>query len=115
MIATNEDALECDLCETYGIMNYRELPADRVALFACGLRQNSRIKLEMGNMDFPLETFLLASAVDRLSYLLWQNGRKDSEKPKSIAESLMRKKKDYEVYNSPEEFMEKLNKIKRRG
>ena len=32
-IGTDEDALICDLAETYGIYNYRQLPADRVAVF----------------------------------------------------------------------------------
>ncbi len=34
MIAVDEDALVCDLAETYGIYDYRQLPITRVAVFA---------------------------------------------------------------------------------
>ena len=53
MIQTDEDALICDLAETYGIFDYRQLPADQVAVFAFGLRDDSRIKLAMTNSNSP--------------------------------------------------------------
>ncbi len=43
MVMTDEDALICDLAETYGIYNYEELPPIRAAVLACGLRANARI------------------------------------------------------------------------
>jgi len=40
MLELDEDALVCDLAETYGIYNYRSLPATLVATFSVGLREN---------------------------------------------------------------------------
>lgn len=45
MIQTDEDALICDLAETYQIYDYRQLPAYQVAVFSYGLRDDSRIKV----------------------------------------------------------------------
>ena len=47
MIAVDENALMCDLAETYGIYHYRQLPPTLVAVFCSGLRENSRIKNEV--------------------------------------------------------------------
>lgn len=109
MIAVDEDALDCDLAETYQIYDKRSLPVDRVATFSCGLGPNSRIKLKISGMNYPLETILLASAVDRLSLLVWaksKNASKGIKKPESIVESLMPKQtnKDFDVFDSAEDF-----------
>lgn len=48
MIAKDEDALICDLAETYRIFDYRSLPLKTVATFSVGLRENSRIKMSLG-------------------------------------------------------------------
>ena len=40
MIKTDEDALICDLAETYRIYDYRQLPAYQVAVFSFGLRDD---------------------------------------------------------------------------
>ena len=39
MIKTDEDALICDLAETYQIYDYKSLPAYMVATFSVGLRK----------------------------------------------------------------------------
>jgi len=46
MIKLDENALICDFAETYHIYDYRQLPPTRVAVFACGLRDDSRIKMK---------------------------------------------------------------------
>ena len=72
MINTDEEALICDLAETYGIFDYRSLPIQMVATLSVGLRANSRIKMKLCGMDFEPDTYLLAALVDRLSILLWR-------------------------------------------
>ena len=108
MIRTDEDALECDLLETYGIMNYRELPLSRAALFSVGLRDDSRIKIKLSNMECSTDRLLSAMTVDRLSYLLWINtedGRKGINRPESIAEKFMNTKNKSEYTScTVEEF-----------
>lgn len=91
----DEDALVCDLAETYQIYDYKQLPLTQVAVFAYGLRDDSRIKQIMSNQIVPLETTLLASIVDRLSLSLWlqtKDGQKGVNRPASIAEMLTKKR-----------------------
>lgn len=87
MIATDEDALVCDLAETYHVFDYRSLPARFVATLAAGLRESSRIKLKMAGVPCSNETLLLAMAVDRLSLLFWaktEDGQKNRNRPESV-------------------------------
>ena len=107
MISQHEDALVCDLAETYGIFDYKALPARLIATLAAGLRANSRVKMEMSGA--PLETLetLTAAVVDRLGVLVWMNsedGRKNRNRPKSILESLAQKETKETVFDSPEAF-----------
>lgn len=43
MIHADEDALICDLAETYHVLEYRRLPLMTVAALASGLRAGARI------------------------------------------------------------------------
>lgn len=113
MIALDEDALICDLAETYQIYDYKQLPLNEVAVFAYGLRDDSRIKQMMSDQIVPLETTLLASIVDRLSLSLWlqtKDGQKGVNRPKSIVDQLTKQDKeesderDYLVFESGEDF-----------
>ncbi len=113
MITLDEDALVCDLAETYQIYDYKQLPLNQVAVFAYGLRDDSRIKQMMSNQIVPLETTLLASIVDRLSLSLWlqtKDGQKGVNRPASIADQLIKRdksendEKDYLVFESGEDF-----------
>lgn len=109
MIKTDEDALICDLAETYHIYNYRQLPADLVAVFSVGLRENSRIKMAMSGQRVPLETMLLASIADRVGILAWQNtqdGHKGRNAPKEFVSILTEEPKEREesVFKSGEDF-----------
>ena len=113
MISLDEDALVCDLAETYQIYDYKQLPLNQVAVFAYGLRDDSRIKQMMSDQIVPLETTLLASIVDRLSLSLWlqtKDGQKGVNRPASIADQLIKRDKsendgkDYLVFESGEDF-----------
>ena len=108
MLATDETALVCDLAETYGIYDYRSYPATVIATFAVGLRENARIWLKMNKMAYPLETMLLASAVDKLSLLLWaktKDGAKNRNRPKMILEMLQADPaQDIATFSTPELF-----------
>lgn len=113
MISLDEDALVCDLAETYQIYDYKQLPLNQVAVFAYGLRDDSRIKQIMSDQIVPLEITLLASIVDRLSLSLWlqtKDGQKGVNRPASIADQLIKRdksendEKDYLVFESGEDF-----------
>lgn len=100
MIATDREALMCDLAETYKIYDYKSLPCYMVAIFSCGLRDNSRIKMKLINAKADSQTLLLASISDRLGTLVWFNsedGRRGVNRPRSILQLLTTEK---EVGNS---------------
>ena len=120
MIATDEDALECDFAETYGIYDYRELPPLRVALFAIGLSDNSRIKRAMSGMKVSLDTLLLAVISDNLSWLVWsktKDAQKGKNKPQSVVEAINGKDKTEEeikenlTFQTAEDFEALWNQI----
>lgn len=87
----------CDLAETYQIYDYRQLPATRVAVFAYGLRDDSRIKMRLSGQTVPLDRLLLASISDSLKTLVWyqsEDGQKGVNRPTSITNLLLGKKED---------------------
>lgn len=116
MLRIDEEALICDLAETYHIFDYKALPVKTVALFASGLRDNARIKMKLCGQQAPTETVLLAAAVDRLTFLLWlktEDGQKNRHRPKSIAAQLIKTEEDTETvtFDSIEEFERKRTEI----
>lgn len=120
MIATDENALICDFAETYHIYDYKSLPPSRAAIFACGLKNDSRIKMKIAGMKYSLETLMLASMVDRLSLLVWaktQDGPKGLNRPESIMEKLLQneKEKDIVSFDSGEDFRKKREEILGKG
>lgn len=88
-MAEDHDAFVCDLAETYGIFNYRALPADLLATLAVGLREDSRIKMRLSGGKVTRNEMLLAAAVDRLSLLVWFLSKEGTERPKSILDALL--------------------------
>lgn len=120
MIATDEEALICDLAETYHIYDYKSLPLSRVAIFAVGLKGNSRIKMKMSGLKYPLGTLLLASIVDRLSMLVWQK-TKDAVDGRNRPESMLSRllgtedNRETEVFSTPEEFERRREEILKGG
>jgi len=117
MIQTDEDALICDLAETYHIYDYKKLPLTQVAIFAIGLKDSSRIKMKMSGQLVPMETLLLAGILDRLSVLLWRqtkDGQKGRNMPTMVLDTLTaRKSKDSDVivFSSGEDYEKTRNEI----
>lgn len=110
MIRLNEDALVCDLAETYNIYDYKQLPASKVAVFSCGLKEDSRIKMEINEQRVTLDILLLASISDKLGLLLWtktKDGQAGKNRPASLSEKLLNikpKEKNELVFSSGEDF-----------
>ena len=114
MINTDEDALICDLAETYHIYNYRSLPIKTVATLSVGLRANSRIKMKMSDMDLDPETYLLSAIVDRLSILVWRqtkDGMDGINPPKLIINSIAENSESNFGFNTGTEFERFREKI----
>jgi hypothetical protein len=67
MIASDRNALICDLAETYHILDYTALPVPLLATLSSGLRDDSRIKMKMsGIKPIPLN-IMVARAADEIS------------------------------------------------
>lgn len=117
MIQADEEALICDLAETYHIYDYKRLPLTQVAVFAIGLKDSSRIKMKMTDQLVPMETLLLAGILDRLSILLWgqtKDGQKGINRPTMIFDTLtVKKEKGSEVivFSSGEDYEKSRNAI----
>jgi hypothetical protein len=111
MIDLDEDALICDLAETYHVYDYKQLPLQTVAVFAYGLKDDSRIKQLLSDQIAPVERVLLASMVDRLSMLLWiqsKDGQKGVNRPTSLTDFFIKKEKEdtreFMTFESPEDY-----------
>lgn len=116
MLRADEEALICDLAETYHVLNYRALPVKTVALLASGLRDSARIKVKLCGQRAPIETILLAAAVDRLTLLLWlktEDGQKNRHRPKAIAPQFIKDEEETDTiaFDSIEEFEKKRIEI----
>lgn len=70
MVHTDENALICDLAETYHIYDYRSLPVFTVAALSAGLRENSRIMTIMRGGILVSPEYVTALIYDLLADLL---------------------------------------------
>ena len=118
MIRTDEDALTCDLAETYHIYDYRAFPVKLIATLAAGLRDDSRIKMRLAGTHVRPSFLLSAMAVDALNILVWQqteDGHKGRNAPDRIARHLlgeeMKENKNIASFDTPEDFERRRKEI----
>lgn len=121
MINLDEDALICDLAETYQIYDYRSLPVQLVATLSAGLRDESRIKLRAAGVPASQNTILLAMIADRVEafrYGFSEDASKGINQPVSLVASLLgekpegRNKSGVMSFATPEEFEATLARIR---
>lgn len=120
MVAVDEDALICDLAETYHIYDWRSHPF-LCARLAAGLRDDSRIKMKLSGAILSPRLALQASILDDLNIMIWQNtqnGVKGKNRPESILQKLGSKKTNDERqvkgFSSAAEFEEARKRILQR-
>lgn len=115
MINMDEDALICDLAETYHIFDYKSIPVKLVGTFACGLRNNSRIMMQVSGAKIEPEQMLLAGIVDNTQMIAWlqsENGRKNVNRPKSVLAQLSgNTENDTRAFSSGQEFEDEWNRL----
>ena len=114
MIEFDEDALICDLAETYQIYDYRSLPVKLVATLSAGLRDDARIKLKAADSPVSLDTIILAAIADNLTMLRAGMDKKNRGKPFLFSEALRGEKKKQKVrgFRTAEEFEAALKRIR---
>lgn len=91
-MARYPDALECDLAQYYQIHDLHGYSVAHVATLACGLPSDSRVIRLINEQKYPVNTLLLASAVDRLGLLWWsktEDGQNNINRPKRFIDVLM--------------------------
>lgn len=105
-MAMDREALICDLAETYGIYDYRRLPASTVAVLASGLRSTSRIRMKQAGTTETLETMLQAATLDGVNSIIWMLSSGKTKRPGSIVEALLGQKKEKKNagFSDPAEF-----------
>ena len=108
MSCVDEEALICDLAETYHIYDYKSLSCKTVAIFSSGLRDDSRIKMKLNGFEITQEQMLMAAILDNTSMITWLNtadAEKGINRPKSILKKLMNvEEKPVMSFESGEEF-----------
>ena len=96
MLAADEDALVCDMAETYHILDIWALPVELLAVLASGLRENSRIKMKLAGYNYIPPEVIFPQMADVLIALATE----PKNRPKSLTE-IMCKKPEKEVRAKP--------------
>jgi len=108
MIKVDKDALLCDLAETYQIYDFKQLPLTTVAVFSCGLDDDSRIKRKLRGQKLTLDQMIQMNISDSLKLLVWFKSKdaiKGKNKPILWSALLNKPKQNNEVvFNSSEDF-----------
>ncbi len=104
MLTFDEDALICDMAETYGVFNLFELPPQLAATLAVGLREDSRIKVKMSGMKMDFNKYILAALFDKVNWLCWTK-TKDAQHGTHVPESILDLLLQTDKQNAPDEFM----------
>lgn len=114
MIRLDEDSLICDLAETYNIYDYEQLPLTKVAVFAYGLREDSRIRKKLSKSKADSTELLLSGILDRLSLLVYaqtKDAQKGVNRPSMIVDGLIKEESNIQGFNSSEEFENRRRRI----
>lgn len=88
MLKTDSDCLKCDFAQTYHIYDLHSIPLRTVAVLACGLGDDSRIKRKLSGQSLSMDTLLLARCSDILALILWSKCKPGTRRPDSILQIL---------------------------
>ena len=119
MINFDEDALICDLAETYQIYDYRSLPVKLVATLSAGLRDDSRIKMAAAGATARQDILLLATIADRVEafrYGFSSDAEKGINQPPSLVDVILGRETETKAsksgvvgFSSVEEFQKAMS------
>lgn len=118
MLKADEDALICDLAETYGIFDYESLPVKLVATLAVGLRGDSRIKMKISGAVLSQRDLILSQIADYSALNVWAKtkdakfGRNMPVPLRILIENANKKEENNIVgFDTPEEFERERQRI----
>ncbi len=109
IINDSEDLMICDLAQTYGILDYKQIKPNILAALVMGLPQDSRIMLKISKAKLSYTDSVLALIFDCLQIIAFNQVhryRKNLKRPESLYKKLMEddKKDDYMTFGSPENY-----------
>lgn len=120
MLETDEDAVTCDMAETYGIFDIESIDIGLLATLCSGLRSNSRIKMKIAGVRSSYEQVGLAALIDGVNTLVWMlsnSSQEGTEKPPSVLKALTmdQKEDDTVLFEDGDSFMEAREMMMRGG
>ena len=121
MIMTDRDALLCDLAETYHIYDFNDFRPSKLAIFAAGLRDDSRIRLKMAETNYMSHTAMLAKMTDTMTLIHYYFTAKQGDPAPSLVTDLMYQDRkidkggEYMTYSSGKAFLEAWNEEVKHG
>jgi hypothetical protein len=103
-----EDKLIGDLAQYYHILNYENQPPHLIATLVSQLPSESRLVMHYSNKTITLNQVLMATMIDNLQTLVWQNtknGHKGQNRPEAMLDTLLHKNEKKKNDNSKENLM----------
>ena len=113
-LATEKDALLCDLAETYRIYDYRSIPVRMLATFVAGLDEDSRVGRIRDGRKVSIETYYLAELCDMLEALLLGLSGKNGS-PNRCEALLIKKAEDKPGTYTVDEYNRLRERIMKKG
>ena len=89
MLRIDRDALICDMAETYHVYDIQGIPVETLATLAAGLRDDSRIKMQIGGLEYIPPVILLARIADCLSTIQYGLVHDDKTPPPKMVIDIM--------------------------
>lgn len=102
------DELACDMAETYGVLDWHELPLVTAATLAQGLSSSSRTAKKLSGSRADENTMLLAIIADRVGHIAWmfsEDGQNGKNHPPSLLDALTGTTRPAEGYDTGEDFL----------
>lgn len=117
MMNLDKNALLCDIAETYHIYDYRSLPLHMVGIFACGLREDSRIMMKVMGVKVNTIQTLIALIADNTRLIAWlqsSDGEKGINRPKPLLAMMSEEKyseNNIETFENGQQFDDEWNRL----
>lgn len=121
MLNADEDAVFCDIAETYHLFDWSAVSVPTLARLASGLRDDSRIAMKLSGEKVPLKKLLLAMIADNTGYIAWANTQAAHDHPDQPPEKIVsamlgiKSRSDHKTVKSfatVEEFEAKLAQLR---
>ena len=104
MLHVDEDAVICDLAETYHILDYKALPVKLLAVLCSGLRDDSRIKMKLQDAKHIPVSFVVPQIADNLALIRYAMSKEGAQVPQMITAVMVGDTKKENGFASGEAF-----------